>query len=73
MTQERPEELDRKVKCAKCGSHRLFHVRIDSDWGDGGDFTRINPNDCYKPTDPENYERIDIDYIVCFACGAIDA
>lgn len=60
------------LKCSKCGSKRLFHVRIDSDWGDGGDFTRLNADKYYNENDPENYEHIDIEFITCFECNAQD-
>jgi hypothetical protein len=60
-------------KCSKCGSKRLFNVRIDSDWGNGGDFTRVNENEYYESSDPESYDHIDISFTICLECYEYDS
>src|SRR5271170_5899989 len=49
--------------CANCGSAELYHFRLDSDWGTGGDYSPINSHS------PEK-ERCDVATVVCDTCHA---
>ena len=57
--------------CPKCGSKRIFHLRIDSDWCSGmGTYEPINDKENYTETEWEYdaYERPDIDLFHCRNC-----
>lgn len=54
-------------ECKKCKSPRLLLVRLDSDWGDGGDVTKVNGDSFYEENDDE--DRPDIYIYHCLACG----
>lgn len=55
--------------CIACGSPRIMYFRKDSDWGSGGDLTRINDDSLYLPDDPDFGDSIDVTVVVCLACG----
>jgi hypothetical protein len=65
--------------CPHCGSKRIAHFRLDSDWGTAGDWTAENTTSYqpsadagYTPQDLESFERNerpDIECDVCCACG----
>ena len=51
------------MKCSRCDSTNVWHFRMDSDWGSGGDYSPVNGGD-YK-------DRPDIEVEVCENCWAI--
>jgi hypothetical protein len=59
--------------CPNCKSFRIGSFRLDSDWGDGGDWWAANPEDAgYTPKDLKSFannERPDIECNVCCECG----
>lgn len=61
MTSETLEK--RLMKCSRCDSQNVWHFRMDSDWGSGGDYNEVN-GDGYK-------DRPDIQTYVCENCWAI--
>jgi hypothetical protein len=56
------------AECKKCKSPRMVHVRLDSDWGHGGDVSRLNGDSYYKSEDLDD-DRPDINIDVCLECG----
>jgi hypothetical protein len=55
---------EERVKCARCDSENVWHFRMDSDWGSGGDYYMLNSPHYYK-------DRPDIEVNVCESCWAI--
>lgn len=53
-----------RVKCARCDSENVWHFRLDSDWGSGGDYSMLNAPHDYK-------DRPDIAIDVCEGCWAM--
>lgn len=60
--------------CPKCNSFRIANFRLDSDWGDGGDWCAQNDDQgVYTEDDIKSFdrnERPDIQCNVCCHCGA---
>jgi len=60
--------------CEKCGSKKLFSLRIDSDWSYGtGDYYPVN-EDKYYTEEELQYEAIgrpDINIYHCLDCDAL--
>lgn len=55
--------------CPKCGSKRIFYVRIDSDWGYGiGTYEPINAKENYTEAEWK-YDACDRPDIELFHCG----
>lgn len=60
------------MRCPKCGSSAVGHLRFDSDWAYGGDWTKINPDDYYMEYEIRQFEineRPDIECNICCRCG----
>lgn len=58
--------------CEKCQSPRLLHIRKDSDWGYGGDQTRVNDDEHYESGDAETGPlEQEIEYTICLNCGSM--
>lgn len=57
-----------EYRCPKCGSRRLYHFRMDADWGTGGDLNRLNGPEHYKDGDPKDRHDIDIAVTICARC-----
>lgn len=57
--------------CPYCGSKRIFHFRLDSDWGSGiGDYYPVNEQSEYVDDDVDA-ERPDIEILHCRNCGGV--
>jgi len=54
--------------CNTCDSTRIYWFRLDSDWGTGGDLTRLNPDEAYLSNDPDMRTDIDLDGLWCMNC-----
>jgi hypothetical protein len=55
---------EKQFKCVRCDSGNVWHFRLDSDWGSGGDYSMLNaPHDCK--------DRPDIEIAVCENCWAM--
>lgn len=58
-------------KCPKCGSTKVFLLRIDSDWGVGiGNYEPVNPKSEYtdKEWKMDAEDRPDIEVYHCRSC-----
>ena len=61
-------------KCPRCGGHKVFLIRIDSDWGYGiGDYTPVNDREFYTDEEWEMdaCDRPDIEVFHCRECQHI--
>ena len=57
--------------CPNCGSKKVFHLRIDSDWGYGvGIYDPVNEKENYTEEEwkYDAYDRPDIDLFHCRSC-----
>lgn len=62
------------IKCPKCQSKKIFHLRIDSDWGAGiGNYTPINDKKEYTEDELkyDSFDRPDLDLFHCLNCDYI--
>ena len=62
------------ILCPTCNSARIGTFRLDSDWGDGGDWYAANDAAEAEYTDQDcisfdNNERPDIECHVCCECS----
>ena len=59
------------IECPKCKSKKIFHLRIDSDWGSGiGNYIPVNSKKEYSHNELEldSYDRPDISVYHCRRC-----
>jgi hypothetical protein len=59
--------------CPSCGSTAIGHLRLDCDWGSGGDWTPANDASCYSTEQRkafDNNERPDVDCYICCKCAS---
>jgi len=63
------EMSDELITCKSCGGSRVFWFRLDADWGNGGDLTRLNPDEAYFSDDPTTRDEVDLDGKWCMDCG----
>lgn len=60
--------------CPTCGSKKVFHFRLDSDWANGlGDYEPVNDRSEYTDAEWEMdaTDRPDIDVFHCLQCDNI--
>lgn len=59
--------------CPKCGSTRVFKLRIDSDWGGSADYFQVNDDDAYESDDLvlDVTDRPDVEVYHCLKCQAM--
>lgn len=58
--------------CSNCRSPKVFHFRLDSDWGYGaGDYTPVNPDSFYTKEELayDSMDRPSIELLHCLTCG----
>ena len=55
---------DALQRCKNCDSPHLYRFRLDSDWGNGGSYSPVNPGS------PEK-DRPDVATLVCDVCGTV--
>lgn len=58
-----------KTLCSRCAGPRVVYFRLDSDWYDGGDLSRINGADDYLQDDPDLGDTLEISGTYCLRCG----
>ena len=69
------------ITCPKCNSSRIGRFRLDSDWGNGGDWSAANVDSAWRPAAEAEYtrldlesfdgnERPDVECCVCCVCAA---
>ena len=59
-------------ECPNCKSKRIGYLRIDSDWGSGGDWSKVNEDCDYTQDDLDSFEsneRPDVECYICIVCG----
>lgn len=60
------------IHCPSCNSSAIGHIRIDWDWGSGGDWSKANQDGVYEPQDIksfDNNERPNVDCYICCRCN----
>lgn len=65
-------ESNAMIKCPKCASTAVGHIRMDCDWGSGGDWSKANDGGDYTDQDIKAFndnERPDIDCYICCMCN----
>ena len=47
--------MNYKIVCPNCGSERIGYFRLDSDWGNGGNWSSANLDESYTKEDLQSF------------------